>query len=121
MDNQNDKKTGLGSSLLVRRTGTSEDPERFDVPNVSDASEPETSNSSEPQNAQTPETSERSNVQTSRKSIRQVVRDRCTLYLDQDVNERLRLVAGIEGKERSEIASDLLRQYLPEYDVIPKR
>jgi len=45
------------------------------------------------------------------------LRDRCTLYLDPEVNQQLDLVAGIERRQRSQVVTELLRQYLPDYQV----
>ena len=44
-------------------------------------------------------------------------RDRCTIYIDHDVNEQLDIVARIERKQRSEVVTQLLRQHLPSYRI----
>ena len=46
------------------------------------------------------------------------LRDRCTLYLDEEINELLDTVARFEQKQRSEVVTELLRKYLPRYRVI---
>jgi hypothetical protein len=96
----NIKKTGLGRSLLLRRT-TPKPPERPD--------------------AQAPEPSEQGGRQdeepASRRPQPKNLRDKCTLYLDADVNEQLDAVARIERKQRSEVATELLRAHLPKYEI----
>jgi hypothetical protein len=101
-------KTGLGSSLLLQRT---EKPERLD------AQESETSKRPE-----RPDVSKRSadrKVEGRVEKPSQVVlpRFRCTLYIDEDVNEQLSLTAGIEKKQRSEIVTEILRSHLPTYSI----
>ena len=44
-------------------------------------------------------------------------RDRCTIYIDQDVNEQLETAARMERKQRSELVTELLRQHLPKYRI----
>jgi hypothetical protein len=46
-----------------------------------------------------------------------VLRDRCTLYLERDVNELLDHAAHAEARDRSELVSELLRKHLPRYQV----
>lgn len=46
------------------------------------------------------------------------LRDRCTLYLDEEINQLLNMVARVEQKQRSEVVSELLRKYLPRYRII---
>lgn len=108
------KKTGLGSSLLLRRTEPPAAPRRPDARDGQAAQR-----SADPETPATPaaETPETSRPKPPAAKHRAVPRDRCTLYLDQDVNERLDLAARIEGRERSEVASDLLRRHLPKYRV----
>lgn len=97
-----EKHTGLGSSLLLQRTvteplenpipsQTSERPEHFEVDPGSDR-QPEIEKPQE-------------------------LRDRCTLYLDRDVNTQLDLVARIERKQRSEVVTEILRANMPKYRV----
>jgi hypothetical protein len=100
----NDKHTGLGESLLLQRT----------------ASEPSTKLPQPP--PQTFERSERHDVhpepqQPPAPRKAQELRDRCTLYLDADVNTQLDLVARIERKQRSEVVTAILRENLPKYRV----
>lgn len=49
------------------------------------------------------------------------LRIRRTIHLEDDLDEQLSLVAGIEGKERSEIVNNLLRKHLRQYEVIVKK
>lgn len=113
------RKTGLGGSLLLQRTEPSGTPERPDVsPPPASLNAP--ADASVPQTSQRSKRSERSNVQQSTlrgKDEPQVLRDRCTLYIDREVNERLDLVARVEGRERSEVVSQLLRKHLPKYRI----
>lgn len=97
------KDTGLGS-LLLRRTGGQDEP-----PQPPENSDAQTSGQSErpadqPDAAPVPPQPE-------------VLRDRCTLYLDEDVNQQLDIVARIERKQRSEVVTELLRQHLPRYRI----
>jgi hypothetical protein len=99
----NDKHTGLGESLLLQRTApqppidppipsqTSERPEHFEI-------HPEP-------------------VQQVEIKKPQELRDRCTVYLDRDVNMQLDLVARIERKQRSEVVTEILRANMPKYRV----
>ena len=48
---------------------------------------------------------------------RLTLRDKVTLHLDRDVNEQLDLAARVEGKERSEVTSEILRKHLPRYRI----
>ncbi|MBA3311787.1 MAG: ribbon-helix-helix domain-containing protein [Planctomycetota bacterium] len=113
--------TGLGGSLLLKRTEQAEPknaPDVRDVPNVANVRASEKPQESETAKAaQTPKRSERPRPPRREKAAQAVPRDRCTLYLDQDVNERLDIAARIEGRERSEVASDLLRRHLPTYRI----
>ena len=45
------------------------------------------------------------------------LRDRCTVYLDPAVNQQLDIVAGVERRQRSEVVTDILRRYLPKYQI----
>jgi metal-responsive CopG/Arc/MetJ family transcriptional regulator len=45
------------------------------------------------------------------------LRDRCTVYLDPAINQQLDLVARIERRQRSEVVTDILRHYLPKYQI----
>jgi hypothetical protein len=99
----NDKNTGLGESLLLQRTApqppidpripsqTSERPVHLDV---------------------NPEPERKLEIKKP-----QELRDRCTIYLDRDLNKQLALVAHIERKQRSEIVTEILRNNLPKYRV----
>jgi hypothetical protein len=101
----NDRKTGLGGgSLLLRRT----EPVETEPSTASAIQPPETP--TEPQAAQ-PSASSKG------KKHRAIPRDKCTLHLDHDVNEWLDLAARVEGRERSEVASELLRKHLPRYSI----
>lgn len=120
MDKQSDKQTGLGSSLLVRRTEPPQEMAETANPKPRVSLEPvreEQSDAVDPRVIQTPK---RPDVQTSEKSQPQGVRDRCTLYLSPDVNQRLHITARLEEKERSDVVNELLRQNLPKFEVIHK-
>lgn len=45
------------------------------------------------------------------------LRDRCTLYLDPEINQQLDFVAGVERRQRSEVVTELLRAHLPKYRI----
>lgn len=96
----NDQNTGLGDSLLLRRT---------DEPR---AAQPIT-------DAQTSRRPEHLDVPESKRPARKVrpLRDRCTIYLEPDVNRQLDLVARLEHKQRSEVVAEILRTHLPRYEV----
>lgn len=118
MDKRSDKKTGLGNSLLLRRTEPTLEPEIATEAQSSDRSEPQKLQRSETPDGevlQTPQPPEDPLPPTPKP---QPVRDRCTIYLDPDVNRRLHVVARIEGKDRSDIVTEILRQYLPEFEVV---
>ena len=112
------RKTGLGDSLLLRRTEAPPTavpavPADVQTPDLSSPPEPTssvpaiaTTDSALPQ----PSSKKRPKEQL-------VLRDRCTLYLERAVNERLDMAARIEGRERSEVATDILQKYLPKYRV----
>lgn len=108
------KKTGLGSSLLLQRTETAEPPQHGDVPDVQTS---ETAKRLEVSNVPMPRPSRRPATSRKGKAKRLVLRDKCTLFLDREVNERLDLAARVEGMERSEMATEILRKYLPNYRI----
>lgn len=98
-----DKNTGLGDSLLLKRTdpdGAGELPKDAQTPGA----------------AKRPEAAVRRPSKTARPTPIQL-RDRCTIYLDPDVNRQLDLVARIERRQRSEVVTDTLRANLPKYRV----
>jgi hypothetical protein len=129
------KKTGLGeTSLLLRRTTPPEAVHAADVA-VADAEQVELADA---------QTSERLDVQdatdesdqaaieeivevedqpastprgTSRPKKLRLRRDKCTIYLEQDVNQLLTLAARAQNRERSEIVTDILRTHLPTYRI----
>lgn len=112
-----ERKTGLGGSLLLRRTETPQAPEHSNVSTSETSASPGTP-------TPTAETFKRPKRpiatdirKSSKKGVEQVLRDRCTLYIDRDVNERLDLAARVEGRERSEVVSQLLRKHLPKYRI----
>lgn len=111
------KKTGLGSSLLLRRTETPAviPSAALVVPPSDVIPTPETLPSIQP----APETTSVPPIQVSRRSPKKplVLRDPCTLYIERGVNKQLHLAARVEGRERSEIVTDLLRKHLPKYRV----
>ena len=98
-----EKHTGLGSSLLLQRT-TPQPPPENPIPS---------------QTSERPE-----HFEINPEPVRQVeikkpqeLRDRCTLYLDRDVNTQLDLVSRIERKQRSEVVTEILRENMPKYRV----
>lgn len=110
------KKTGLGESLLLRRTETPPVLTPAEVPDVQTSEvlpQPEPATAA-PKPIEIP--APRSVAKKSKK-IPLELRDRCTLYLERAVNEQLHMAARIEGRERSEIASEILRKHLPKYRV----
>jgi len=99
----NNGNTGLGESLLLRRTDETQ------------ASQP-AANVETPRRSPSPQPQSQPKVSRPAPKLRPL-RDRCTIYLDPDINRRLDLVARIERKERSEVVSDLLREHLPHYEI----
>lgn len=116
----NDRKTGLGNSLLLRRTAQPVEPpvEPQEEP-VQETPPPEPTPPIEPQPEPTVETAmvaPPAAPQTKR-TEKLTLRDRCTIYLERGVNEQLHMTSRIEGKERSEIVSEILRKHLPKYRI----
>lgn len=115
---ENSPKTGLGDSLLLRRTETPQAPGRPDVSALPDAQAladaPDQAAVSDVQPSSRPK---RPAGSRGRKAQRLTLRDKVTLHLDRDVNDRLDLAARVEGKERSEVASEILRRHLPKYHI----
>lgn len=111
------RKTGLGDSLLLQRTEPAPEtivPAPTDVP----ASEPMSiPTPPPPQTEVEAEPALPEPVSKKQQKVKLVLRDRCTLYLERTVNEQLGMVARIEGRERSDIASDILRKHLPKYRI----
>jgi hypothetical protein len=104
-------KTGLGSSLLLQRTD-----KRKRSP-ARDGKTPEA-----PKSSGRPDASDHGATPKPAEPIKRpepvvLPRQRCTLYLDEDVNEQLSLTAGIENKQRSEIVTEILRRHLPTYTI----
>lgn len=111
------KRTGLGDSLLLRRTETLTEPPR---PVASDVQTPEVIPTVKPNVTQEPSPDETPTPQPAAKKSKKtplVLRDRCTLYLERTVNEQLHMAARIEGRERSEVVTDILRKHLPKYRI----
>ncbi len=111
------KKTGLGNSFLLRRT---EIPVVFpEVPAVAPTQETtsvlETPPSPIPVSEPTPVPLIQASSKPRRKPL--ILRDRCTLYIAHDVNELLDVAARAEGRDRSEIVSDILREHLPTFRI----
>lgn len=111
---ETERKTGLGGSLLLQRTDV---PPQFkpqdspiEVPDVEIAAVPE---KAQP-NAIIEEPRQK---QPMRRKAARVLRDRCTLYLERDVNEQLDIAARLQGRERSEVVTELLQKHLPKYQV----
>lgn len=104
MTDDNRKRSGLAGSFLFGRRAEPVS----DAPNVSDVSD-----------VQTPPVPAISKPRqpVSRASKPLSLRDRCTIYLERTVNDRLDLVARIEGRERSEVVTELLQKHLPKYRI----
>lgn len=98
-----DKHTGLGESLLLQRTTPQPATEVSQPTQTFERSEHPDAHS-EPQRSPAPQKA-------------QELRDRCTIYLEADVNAQLDLVARIERKQRSEVVTAILRENLPKYRV----
>ncbi|MBI1902936.1 MAG: hypothetical protein HYS13_17705 [Planctomycetia bacterium] len=107
------KTTGLGESLLLRRTDPPADRPRKPAKNGQERKE---APPIEPAGADDPAPADPLST-----VHRAVPRDRTTLYLDQDVNDWLDLAARIERKQRSELASEILRKHLPRYRIEPEK
>jgi len=101
------RRTGLGS-LLLRRT----DGERH--PKPPEEHEP---HRGPPDPTLDPGPGIDLPTEPTRKTNRARPRDRCTLYLDEDVNQQLDLVARVERRQRSEVVTELLRRHLPSYRI----
>lgn len=115
------KQTGLGMSLLLRRTEPKPITEQPAV-----VSQPEPTAVPEPVTAQpsVEEVAVQEIPKGNRKKTRQkpqVLQDRCTLYIARDVNDKLDLASRVEDRDRSEIVSELLRKHLPEYRIERKK
>jgi hypothetical protein len=104
-----ERKTGLGDSLLLKRTVQPEvqSPDAADAASGADSMPMET--------PQTPQASV--HPKRSKRSKKLMLRDRCTIYLDVEVNQQLDIAARIENKERSEVVTEILRQHLPKYRI----
>ena len=102
------KETGLGANSFLLRRPTEETVER---PDVSESAPIPTSK-------QPPTTRPADRAARPKPNKPQPTpRDRCTLYLDREINERLDLAAQFEDSERSEIVTKMLRQHLPKYRI----
>lgn len=115
---KNDKKTGLAPSLLLRRTEPTEIPEPNNVPPATEIDEPVTETAFP--DAQTSSQSETATIAGSRrpgKIFRMIPRDKATIYMERDLNEQLRRVAALEGRDRSDVVNQILRKHLPRYRV----
>jgi hypothetical protein len=110
---ETERNTGLGGSLLLQRTDVHEQIKPLDAP----LEIPEVKIAAEPESAQ-PEVAMDERPRRLRvKKAALVLRDRCTLYLEREVNDQLDIAARIQGRERSELVSELLRKHLPKYQV----
>lgn len=111
------KNTGLANSFLLRRT---EVPAVLpDVPVVTPTQETESVLETPVSPVPTPEPTPVSPIQNAPQSHKKqpVLRDRCTLYIAQEVNELLDVAARVEGRDRSEIVTDILREHLPTFRI----
>ena len=111
------KKTGLGNSLLLRRTALPPFVPQAPpvVPTLNSTVIPESLPVPLPESETTPAPLMRASRKTRTKPL--VLRDRCTLYIAREVNEKLQTAASVERRERSEIVSDILREHLPTYRI----
>jgi hypothetical protein len=97
------KRTGLGKSLLLRRTEADEP-----SPRSEDAqSPPPTDRFDTDETSQPPASPRRPRA----------LRDRCTIYIEPEVNKQLDLVARIQRRQRSEVVTQILRENLPKYRI----
>ena len=112
------KKTGLGSSLLLRRTVNPPVSPAAPLP-VTSIQEVMPATEELPSQVITPELTLVPPIQPHRKPSKKslVLHDRCTLYLEREINKQLGIASRLEGRDRSEIVSDLLQRYLPKYRV----
>lgn len=99
-------KTGLGNSLLLQRTEKGRRPV---------AQQPKTPGRLERSSDSDAPPAPQEQVERPVEVV--LPRARCTLYIDEDVNEQLSLVAGIEKRQRSEVVTEILRSHLPTYSV----
>ena len=102
------KQTGLGVDSFLLRRPTEEATERPDVP--------ESAPTAESQLPPTARPADRA-ARPKPNKPQPTPRDRCTLYLDREINERLDLAAQFEDSERSEIVTKMLREHLPKYRI----
>jgi hypothetical protein len=112
-----DKHTGLGDSLLLQRTAPPQRPELPTVPQPMDRLEHLEAN---PEHVDQPAQSNmlpQNNRSPQSDQPPRPLRDRCTIYLDREVNAELDFVARIERRERSAVVSEILRGHLPKYHV----
>ncbi len=115
------KQTGLGMSLLLRRTDQKAIPEQpAVVPQAVSTVPQESAIPQEPEKEIVTQVTPQQNRKKSRQKP-QVLQDRCTLYIARDVNEKLDIASRIEDRDRSEIVSELLRKHLPEYTIERKK
>lgn len=112
------KKTGLGKSLLLRRTIDPRESPEAPLP-VVPSQEAMFVSEGLPPSMNKPEAEPAPAIQSHGKPTKKslVLHDRCTLYLEREINERLSLTAGIKGPDRSDIVNDILRKHLPTYRI----
>lgn len=120
MDKPSNKGTGLGSSLLVRRTEPLAEPKVSEEVQAAVDPEPQKREDSTTPSSQVLQIHVHEDNSAGQETKPQMIRDRCTIYLDPDVNQRLHLTARVEEKDRSQIVNEILRQHLPEFQVIHK-
>lgn len=128
MMSEKPKNTGLGN-LLLKRTSPPAEPaapaaevgEEEPTPSPAVASNSTLPRKREPEPL--PERAPALPVRPPRRRAakRTRLRLRRTIHLEDDLDEQLSLVAGIEGKERSEIVNSLLRKHLRQYEVTVKK
>jgi hypothetical protein len=105
----NDKRTGMGGLFLLKRTAP-----------LPSETKSETTSSPEPLTREMPQQRDFAPQEISPKNNQKApkpLRDRCTLYLEPEVNRQLELVARIERKQRSEVVTEILQNHLPRYRI----
>jgi hypothetical protein len=108
------KKTGLAAEpLLLQRTDQVAEPqtEQFSAP---------PSQAAPRKNSNHPPLPARKPTKRNGGAYRAVPRTKVTLFIDEDVNAHLDLTARVEGKQRSEVATEILRKHMPRYRIEPE-
>jgi hypothetical protein len=116
-----ERKTGLGDFLFGRESNSPVPPQRSEADYAPEVDEPQQQVRADHENRPIPEPQgyppRTFRRPTNRRVALKALRDKCTIYLEPDVNQELDVVSRVEQKMRSEVVNDILRQYLPHYDV----